>query len=57
MKKMQYCVQCLDITTNTTGSFGYEKTEQGLKALTPVFSNVADLFTWFRANNIEYYFN
>lgn len=51
-----YCIQCTDVTSNTTGDFVFDMDhwqETGeFKAISPVFLGLIDLFAW--AKNTKY---
>lgn len=48
----RYCIQCTDIISGKVGDFLYEKTPRGLMATSPVFNDLAALFTYLKEKGI-----
>lgn len=57
MQTLPYAIQCQDTTTQYTGDFIYcEETRLNtgeLKAISPIFTGLVELFSWCKANNIK----
>ncbi len=49
---LRYCIQCTDLDSGKTGSFVYHK-DAPLRATSPIFDNVSDMFRWMHLHNYE----
>lgn len=48
IKFYKQAVQCRDVTTGKVGDFLCESTEEGLVAVSPLFSTMSELFSWLK---------